>query len=64
METLYSFIGAVVFGVYIVIDVQMIEGKMREKYELDDYVGGAMNLYLDILNLFIYVLQLLGKKKD
>jgi FtsH-binding integral membrane protein len=64
LETLYSFIGAVVFGVYIVIDVQMIEGKMREKYEIDDYVGGAMNLYLDILNLFIYVLQLLGKKND
>jgi FtsH-binding integral membrane protein len=63
LTSLYSFIGAIIFGIYIVIDVQMIEGKMKEKYQIDDYVGASMNLYLDILNLFLKILELLGKKK-
>ena len=64
LHSLYCLIGAIIFGIYIVVDVQMIEGRMKEKYELDDYVGGAMNLYLDILNLFLQLLKLLGKKKN
>jgi len=63
MSCVYSFLGACIFGIYIVIDVQMIEGKKRDKYELDDYIGASMNLYLDVINLFIYILELFGKKE-
>jgi FtsH-binding integral membrane protein len=31
----------------------------------DDYVLGAVNLYLDFLNLFLFILQLLtGSRRD
>ena len=63
LMSLYCFLGAVLFGIYIVVDVQMIEGRMKEKYQIDDYVGASMNLYLDILNLFLKILQMMGKKK-
>lgn len=29
---------------------------------MDDYVAGALILYLDIIQIFLYLLQLLSKK--
>jgi len=29
---------------------------------MDDYIIGALMLYLDIVMLFIYILRILGKK--
>ena len=30
----------------------------------DEYVGATLSLYLDILNLFIFILNLLGMSRD
>ena len=38
-------------------------GKFGLKYEIDDYIIVALNLYLDIINLFLYILRLFGEKK-
>jgi FtsH-binding integral membrane protein len=37
--------------------------KGRVKLSLDDYISGAIMLYIDIIGLFIKLLQILGKKK-
>jgi FtsH-binding integral membrane protein len=41
----------------------IIGGKSMNGYEcdLDDYVTGAMMLYIDIIMIFVYILKLLGK---
>ena len=51
----------VVFCFYIMIDLQMITAKnhIMYKYSLDDYIFAAISLYLDVFNLFIYLLQCL-----
>jgi FtsH-binding integral membrane protein len=56
--------GILLFSFYIVFDVQMIVGGKHHKYQfsVDDYVFAAFMLYLDIINLFLKVLQLLGNK--
>ena len=51
--------------VYIIHDTQLIIGGANKKYQIapDDYVLAALTLYLDIINLFLYLLSLLNKKR-
>lgn len=62
LNTVYSMLGALVFSMYIVYDTQLIIGGSHMKYEFsdDEYVFAALNLYLDVVNLFLYILSLLG----
>merc|ERR1712150_68117 len=56
-------IGAILFSFYIVYDTQLIVGgKHEHQFGIDDYVFAALNIYLDIINLFIYLLQLFGSR--
>lgn len=55
LATVVAAIGAILFSAYILYDTQMI---IRGGY--DSPVLAAVALYLDILNLFISLLQLLG----
>lgn len=54
-----------IYMVYILVDTQMIMGGRGRKYNLtfDDYIMGAMILYMDIIGLFLKLLELLGEKK-
>lgn len=58
--------GAVLFGMYIVYDVQMLIGGQHSKFALspDDYIAGAIALYLDVINMFIYILRLLNSDRE
>jgi protein lifeguard len=55
--------GVLIYGLYLIIDTRIITG--REKHngialDHDDYVIGAMILYLDIIMMFLYILELMG----
>lgn len=54
LDTLYSFLGVVIFGIYLVIDTQRL---LYEKEEAP--TTAAMMIYLDIFNLFIFILKTL-----
>lgn len=62
--TIYAGIGVVIFSLYLVYDTQLIIGGSHKKYQfsLDDYVFAALNLYLDIINLFLFILELLNRR--
>jgi FtsH-binding integral membrane protein len=63
--SVYAAIGALLFSAYLVFDTQMIlGGKNRMQFSLDDYVPAAISLYLDIVSLFIYLLQLFGQRRE
>ncbi len=62
LTNLYCSLGVIVFGIYLVIDTQMIVGGRRLELSMDDYVVGALILYIDIIQIFLYLLQLLSKK--
>jgi FtsH-binding integral membrane protein len=44
----------------------MIVGGKNRKYTFDEdsYILAAIVLYLDIINLFLYILEILGKMKS
>ena len=52
--------GVVLFGIYLIADTQMIVGGRSHQLDKDEYVFGALMLYLDILNIFLYLLQILA----
>lgn len=63
-KTVYAGLGALIFSLYIVYDVQLIVGgNHKYSYDEQDYVLAALSLYLDIINLFLYLLQLFGDRK-
>jgi FtsH-binding integral membrane protein len=57
--TIYSLLGAFLFSAYIVYDVHLLIAR----HSLDDYIWASVVLYLDIINLFLYILQLLGRSQ-
>lgn len=59
--TLY--ISLVLFSVYLIYDTQLICGKGRIKFSEDDYILAAINIYLDIVILFVKILSIFGEKK-
>ena len=60
LNCLYCTIGVILFGLYLIYDTQLILGQFGRKYSIDDYVFAALALYLDIINLFVYILSLVG----
>ena len=61
VNIVYASLGAFIFGVYIIFDTQMMMGG-KHKYALDpeEYIFASLNLYLDIINLFMYILMIVG----
>jgi len=57
----YGSAGALIFSLYIVYDTQLMMGG-KHKYSLspEEYVFASLNLYLDIINLFLYILMIIG----
>lgn len=59
-ETAIACCGALTFCGYIVYDTY----RLSKKLDYDDYIVGAIELYLDIVNLFLYILQILIKLQE
>lgn len=52
------------FVVYIIFDTQLIiGGGHKHEFAIDDYVFATMSLYLDVVNLFLHLLQLFGQRR-
>jgi protein lifeguard len=60
VNLVYASLGAIIFCFYILYDTQLMMGG-NHKYSIapDEIVLAAMSLYLDIVNLFLFILQLL-----
>ena len=63
LTALWLLIGIMVYSLYIVYDTQLIMGQLGLKYNIDDYCLAALNLYIDIIYLFLKILQLIGGRK-
>jgi len=58
IDLAYSIFGAFVFSGYVIFDTYMI----LRVVSAEEYIVAAINLYLDFLNLFLYILRILNKK--
>eukprot|EP00929_Paragymnodinium_shiwhaense_P099476 TRINITY_DN6113_c1_g1_i1.p1 TRINITY_DN6113_c1_g1~~TRINITY_DN6113_c1_g1_i1.p1 ORF type:complete len:266 (+),score=53.43 TRINITY_DN6113_c1_g1_i1:93-890(+) len=63
LHTSHAFVGVLLFCFYIVFDTQLIVGgRHKNEFSVDDYCFAALNLYLDIINLFLYILSIFGNR--
>ena len=62
----FLMLGVLVYSLYLIYDTQLILGNKTFQYNVDDYCLAALNLYIDIIYMFIKILQILaiiqGKK--
>ena len=53
--------GALVFSLYLIYDTQlMLGGKHKYALSPEEYIFAALNIYLDVINLFRYILLIVG----
>lgn len=55
---IYAALGAILISIYLVIDIQLTVGGKKHEWTIDDYIVAALMIYLDIINLFLYILRL------
>lgn len=60
MDRVISAGAAILFSLFIVFDTHM----MMHKLSPEEYIMAAVNLYLDILNLFLHILRIVGERKN
>lgn len=59
-EIFISSCSVVVFGLYLIYDTQLIVGGKRRELSVDDYIIGALMLYIDIIQIFLEILRILS----
>ncbi|XP_034947488.1 protein lifeguard 1 isoform X2 [Chelonus insularis] len=61
----YGALGALLFSMYLIYDTQlMMGGKHKYSISPEEYIFASLNLYLDIINIFIYILTIIGASRD
>jgi FtsH-binding integral membrane protein len=56
----FSFIGALVFSCWILYDTSAV---LNEHYESNNLCGAILQLFVDFVNLFLFILRILGGRK-
>ena len=57
-----SAILVVFYGLFLIYDTQLIAGGRKHELSYDDYIVGALLLYVDIMMLFLELLKLFGNR--
>ncbi|XP_007241134.1 protein lifeguard 1 [Astyanax mexicanus] len=64
LDIVYASLGALVFTCFLAVDTQLLLGNKKLSLSPEEYVFGALNLYLDIINIFLYILQIVGRSRN
>lgn len=65
LNLVYSCLGALLFSFYLVYDTQlMIGGSHKYSISPEEYVFAALTLYLDVINIFTYILSIIGNSRS
>ncbi|KKY19237.1 putative bax inhibitor family protein [Phaeomoniella chlamydospora] len=60
IELAYGVVAALIFSAYILVDTQLV----IRHYHVEEEIAAAINLYLDILNLFLAILRILNSQNN
>merc|ERR1712183_494426 len=56
-KMVYAGIGTTIFTIWLAVDLKMMMGGGRYQYSEDDFVMASLNIYLDIVQIFLYMLN-------
>lgn len=60
LYTVYGWLAALLFTMFLAYDTQLLVGGRRYELSPEEYIFGAMNLYIDVVYLFLIILSLFG----
>ncbi|XP_052389749.1 protein lifeguard 1 [Carassius gibelio] len=64
LHIVYASLGALLFTCFLAVDTQLLLGNKKLSISPEEYVFAALNLYTDIINIFLYILALVGHTKE
>lgn len=53
-----------VFPQFLAVDTQLLLGNKKLALSPEEYIFASLNLYTDIINIFLYLLALVGHARD
>ena len=62
LRLLLIYFSLMIFSIYLIYDVQLVIGDRGKKFSEDDYILAALNIYLDIVNIFLELLKIFGTR--
>ncbi|XP_048008138.1 glutamate receptor, ionotropic, N-methyl D-aspartate-associated protein 1b (glutamate binding) [Megalobrama amblycephala] len=63
LDLIYASLGALIFTCFLAVDTQMLLGNKNLSLSPEEYVYAALNLYMDIIQIFLYILRILGRSR-
>ncbi|GAA6227110.1 protein lifeguard 1-like [Lates japonicus] len=63
LHIVYAGLGALLFTCFLAVDTQLLLGNKELALSPEEYVFAALNLYTDIINIFLYILAILGRAR-
>ncbi|XP_013922262.1 PREDICTED: protein lifeguard 3-like [Thamnophis sirtalis] len=61
LHMLYASIGAIAFTLFLAYDTQLVLGNRKHTISPEEYVYGALKIYTDIVYIFTFLLQIVGR---
>ncbi|KAM9782865.1 glutamate receptor, ionotropic, N-methyl D-aspartate-associated protein 1b (glutamate binding) [Neosynchiropus ocellatus] len=63
LHIVYAGLGALLFTCFLAVDTQLLLGNKEMALSPEEYVFAALNLYTDIINIFLYILAIIGRAR-
>ncbi|KAL6100606.1 tmbim1 [Pungitius sinensis] len=60
LHMLYAAIGAIVYTLFLVYNTQLLIGNRELAISPEEHIYGALSLYIDIVHIFLFILQVSG----
>ena len=57
----YTYLSTIMVGIYLVYDTHLIMGKFGLAYSVDDYIFASLEIYIDIIRLFLLILRIVAQ---
>eukprot|EP00826_Nyctotherus_ovalis_P044548 TRINITY_DN4814_c0_g1_i2.p1 TRINITY_DN4814_c0_g1~~TRINITY_DN4814_c0_g1_i2.p1 ORF type:complete len:161 (+),score=51.02 TRINITY_DN4814_c0_g1_i2:28-483(+) len=57
-----AWIFLIIAALYVIVDTQLIMGGKYKELSLDDYIIGAMMLFIDFVHIFVQLLIIIGRR--
>lgn len=63
LHIVYAGLGALLFTCFLAVDTQLLLGNKELSLSPEEYIFAALNLYTDIITIFLYILAIIGRAR-
>lgn len=64
LNCVYGALAALLFALFLAYDTQMLIGGKKHQLSEEEYIFGALQLYLDVVYIFLIILSFFGGKSN